>query len=147
MRSIMKPIKIFRIGSIAFFKDIENFEPKDIDELAIMDSFIFKTNIMRANLNGKDVFFCRNMNKEEFIKDALESKVPMRIGKFLVPEFAEYLKLTIDDLKSMQSLIDQIDDKHEYEKIIYNYYLENNDFVLTDEQRAHAFEVYKSKKK
>ena len=39
-----------------------------------------------------------------------------------------------------------MDDKHKYEKLIYDAYLKNNDFVLTDEQRIDAFNEYKKER-
>jgi hypothetical protein len=40
--------------------------------------------------------------------------------------------LTIADLKQLQPLIDALDQKHQYEAIIYNSYLKNKAFVLTE---------------
>ena len=140
----MTPIKTFKIGSQVFFEGMPDYTPKDIDELCIMDSFPFKENVMHANgLHGKDVFFYRNLNKEGFITDTISSDTPMKIGKMLVPEFAEWLGLTIDDLKKLSDIVDKIDDKHSYEKIIYNSYLSNGNFLLTDEQREEAYKEYK----
>ena len=143
----MKVIKTFSIGSSVFFNRIEGFSPKDIDELCIMDRFPLQGNVLHTFLHGKDVFFYRDMDKEEFIKDALESEVPMRVGKFLVPDFAKYLGLTIDDLPRLKPLIDSIDEKHDYEKIIYNAYIANGDFYLTNEQRQLAYNNYLQRRK
>lgn len=140
----MKPIKTFIIGSIAFFSGMEGFTPKDIDELNIMDEFPFKFNSMHLNkFHGKDVFFFKNMDKNGFIQDAKKSKLSMVVGKFIVPEFANYIGLTIKDLKDLEELFDNIDEKHSYEKIIYDAYLENNGFFLNEEQKKNAFNKYK----
>jgi hypothetical protein len=40
-------------------------------------------------------------------------------------------------------MIDNLDIKHLYEKVIYNSYIENKSFVLTDEQRDKAYLLYK----
>lgn len=143
----MKTLKIFKIGSTVFFGEIEEFHPKDTDELCIVDRFPFKGNIMRARIKDKDIFICRNMTKEEFIDDALNSPTPMRVGKFLVPEFAEYLNITLDDLDKLKPLIEKIDEKHSYEKVIYDAYLENKGFYLTEEQKKNAFQQYKNARK
>jgi len=140
----MKPIKTFIIGSMAFFSGMEGFIPKDIDELNIMDEFPFKFNSMHLNkFHEKDVFFFRNMDKNGFIQDAKKSKLSMVVGKFIVPEFANYIGLTIKDLKDLKELFDNIDEKHSYEKIIYDAYLENNGFFLNEEQKKNAFNKYK----
>ena len=143
----MKPIKEFTIGSSVFFSDFPDYKSHDVDKLCIMDRFIPKnTNVLNLKLNGKDVFFFRNMSKEEFIKDTLDSGVPMRVGKFLVPEFADYLGFTIEDLKQIGFLFDRLDNKHEYEKIIYSFYLDNNKFYLTSEQKNIAYKSYKEQR-
>ena len=71
----------------------------------------------------------------------------MAAGKFLSPELAEYMNITIDDLKLFQSAFDNIDKRHTYEKVIYESYIKNNAFVLTDEQRNEAYKLYKENKK
>lgn len=142
----MKPIKTFIIGSRAFFTGMEGYIPKDNDELNIMDRFPFKGNVLNMKMNGKDVFFFRNMNKEGFIKDTLECGVPMRVGKFLVPEFAAYLGMTIADLKRLSPVMKNIDEKHHYEKVIYDAYLENHAFCLNEKQRTEAYKEYLKKK-
>ena len=141
----MKPIKTFKIGSNVFFDKFEDFTPKDTDELCIMDCFPFQnTNSLHVKgLHGKDAFFYKNMSKQEFIQDTLNSDLPMVVGKFIIPEFNEYLNITIDDLKQLKPIFDKIDIKHEYEKIIYNSYIENNGFYLTNEQLNRAYEKYK----
>lgn len=70
----------------------------------------------------------------------------MAICKFLSPEFAEYLNMNIDDLKKLNKLSERMDDKHYYLKMIFDYYIENNGFFLTNEQREAAYKEYKSKR-
>lgn len=144
----MKSIKKIIIGSKVFFDCYDDYTSKDIDEIHIMDSFKLKgTNVVNLKDKDKDIFFFRNMTKEEFIKDTLESNVPMRAGKFLVPEFVSYINLTIQDLKQFENLFSIIDEKHMYEKIIYDSYIENNDFYLTNFQRDKAYSIYKKTRK
>lgn len=142
----MKTIKTFTIGSRVFFSGMEGYVPKDKDEIALLDEFTLKGNVLNIKLDGKDIFFFRNMDKEGFIQDALNSGVPMRVGKFLVPEFASHLGLNMADLERIKPLIDAIDEKHEYERVIYDSYLENGGFFLTDFQREKAYKVYKAKR-
>lgn len=142
----MKTIKTFAIGSRVFFSGMEGYVSKDKDEIALLDEFTLKGNVLNIKLDGKDIFFFRNMDKEGFIQDALNSGVPMRVGKFLVPEFASHLGLNMADLKRLKPLIDAIDEKHEYERVIYDAYLENGGFFLTDKQRENAYRVYKEKR-
>ena len=67
----------------------------------------------------------------------------MVIGKFLVPEFCETIGFTVADLHKLEVLITKLDDKHKYEEIIFNSYIENGDFTLTKEQRDLAYQSYK----
>lgn len=134
------------MGSSCFFNKFEDYVKKDDDEMHIMDSFALlktSTNVLNMKQEGKDVFFYRNISKEEHIKDILESGVNMRAGKFLVPEIVEYFHFTIDDLKQLESCFNNMDEKHKYEKIIYDSYIENQDFKLTDEQLLKAYNEYK----
>lgn len=38
----------------------------------------------------------------------------------------------------------RLDERHRYEKTIYNAYIENGSFYLTDEQRRKAYDEYAS---
>ena len=140
----MKPIKQFQMGSTYFFSKYKDFKSKDYDDLCIMDTFIFPGCVMNAKLDGKDVFLFKNMPKQGYIDDLLNSGVNMKAGKFLIPEFCSYISFTIEDLKSIFHIFDNIDSKHTYEKIIAQSYIENNDFFLTTQQRDLAYDEYKS---
>ena len=128
---------------------MKDYITKDKDILVIMDEWkLKKTNVLNLkDKNGNDVFFFKNMTKEEFIKDTLESNVPMRCGKFLIKEFSEYIGLTIQDLKKLESMFNNMDDKHQYEKQIYDYFILNNKFELTEEQLNYCYDVYKKERK
>ena len=67
----------------------------------------------------------------------------MSVGKFLIPEFCDAIGFKVSDLSKLQSAIDKLDDKHKYEKIIFDSYLENNSFRLNPEQRLRAYKSYK----
>jgi hypothetical protein len=94
---------------------------------------------------GKCLFLMkRHSSKEEYIDWALKSSIGMVVGKFLVPEFCAKIGFTIEDLPKVAPLLEKLDDKHVYEKIIYNSYIENGSFTLTDEQRDRAYESYRN---
>lgn len=131
-----------------FFSQYEDYSSHDADYIEFQDSpTLFKT-FMNARGHGKDIFFYKTMSKDEFIKYELEhcKKTPMAVGKFLAPDVIKYFKLTIDELKQFQFAFDNIDERHTYEKFIYDCYIENNDFILTKEQLDNAYEIYKLKK-
>jgi len=140
----MKSIASFTIGSDYFFLGLTGFRPKDHDTLHIMDKWKLESNICRLKIGCRDAVLCRNMTKEEFVKDVFASNVPMKAGKFLVKEFNDYIGFSIEDLVSIAYIFDNIDPKHSYEKMICGFYLDNGSFMLTDEQRLEAFEEYKN---
>ena len=130
------------VGSNVFFKDIEGFTSKDIDILEFIDNPTDFKNVRQFKFPHKCVFQWRKMPVNELIDITLFRNFPMEIGKFLVPEFIKEFKLSIDDLKRLEPIIAKLDDKHKYEEVIYNSYIKNNDFYLTDKQLKNAYEIY-----
>ena len=133
------------MGSSYFFDRYDDYKIKDNDELHIVDEFIFPNRVcMNMKLfDGNDIFIFKNTDKQEYINDVYESGVNMKVGKFLIPEFNKYINFTIDDLKSLQPIFDNMDKNHTYERVIFESYLKNGDFFLTDEQRMEAYKEYK----
>lgn len=130
------------MGSRYFFEGYKDFQSHDIDKIQIEDTNEYDyIRVLRGQ--GKDYFYIKRKPKEEMIKDALKQELPMVVGKFLIPQFNKAIDFTIEDLPRLKPLIDKLDDKHLYEKIIYESYLENNSFTLTDEQRLKAYNEYK----
>lgn len=140
----MRPKIKFNIGSNVFFKDYDDYVIKDYDMLCIMDNWLLETtNVINSKKDKNDIFYFKDMTLEEFIEDTLTCKTPLRVGKFLIPEFVEYIHMTIKDLQKLEKRFDELDDKHKYEKVIYDSYIKNNSFTLTDEQRQRAYAEYK----
>ena len=130
------------MGSNYFFHQYSDFKSTDIDKIELVDTNEFKEKrIIRGQ--GKDYFYLKRKPKEQLIQDALKSNLPMVVGKFLIPEFNKQISFTIEDLPRLQPLIDKLDEKHKYEEIIYNAYIENKSFTLTEEQRDAAYRCYK----
>lgn len=130
------------VGSNVFFKDIEGFTSKDTDILEFVDNPTDFKNVRQFKFPDKCVFQWRKMPIDELIDITLSRNFPMEIGKFLVPEFIKEFELSIDDLKRLEPIISKLDDKHKYEEVIYNSYIENNAFYLTDKQLKNAYEIY-----
>ena len=132
----------FRVGSSYFFGE----QGTDIDEVEFEEEpRLYKNVLQFRKKNGKRCLFkWRKMTPEEFVEYTLNSKLPMEIGKFLVPEVCEYLGFTLDHLKQLAPVVERLDDKHAYERIIYEAYMENGAMFLTTEQRDLAYAVYKS---
>lgn len=130
------------VGSTSFFKSIPGFKSKDIDVLELIDNPIGFTFVRQFKFMSKCVFQWKRMSADEFINITLDRDIPMEMGKFLVKEFIDETKLTIEQLKRLQPLVEKLDDKHLYEKIIYDSYIINNDFYLTDQQLHLAYKEY-----
>ena len=131
------------MGSTYFFSCYDDFKSKDIDRIQIIDTNEF-SQMRQITGQGKCLFqMKRHSSKEEYIDWALKSQLGMVIGKFLVPEFNAAIGLSVADLKRLSPLIEKLDDKHKYEEIIFNSYIENGDFTLTKEQRDLAYQSYR----
>ena len=135
----MRVIKDFLVGSSYFFKSYPDYVIKDRDWLALVDDI---DKPKRVVIGEDDIFiYSINVDKEEFLNNV--SVDAIKVGKFLIPDFCEYIGFNIDDLKSLDKCFDNLDDKHKYLKVIFDAYIENNSFNLTDKQRDDAYLTYK----
>ncbi len=133
----------FLIGSQYFFSCYNDFSSKDVDELEIIETDKFQ-HMRQLTGNGKCLFqLKRYSSAEEYLNWDLKSSTGMVIGKYLVPEFCQEINFTISDLSKLSPLLAKLDSKHKYEKIIFDSYIENNDFKLTQQQRNQAYHSYK----
>lgn len=135
--------KKITVGSKAFFSSIKEFKPSSgEDELYLLEKGNGYEYIQTIKVFNKYIIKIVRRPKEDLIKYALNSSPAMVVGKFLVPEFANEIGLTIDDLKRLQPLIESLEKKHQYEKIIFESYIANNNFTLTEEQLQEAYSSY-----
>lgn len=132
----------FLMGSNYFFSSVDGFIPKDTDYCIFVDEPIMFKDVMKLKGNDEEVFFWRKMQTDEFIKYALNSNVQMQSGKFLVKEICDYIGFGVEDLKQLEHVFECIDDKHKYEKVIYDSYIKNNAFKLTKRQLNKAYKEY-----
>lgn len=131
------------VGSSVFFNEIEGFQPKDRDHVILVEKPVGYDFVRQTTSSKACIFEWRKMTPEQFVEYSLRRGPAMQVGKFLVPEFNKEIGFTIEHLKQLEPVFDQLDDAHKYEKIIYDAYIENNDFCLTDAQRDAAYEEYK----
>ena len=130
------------VGSNAFFSEIKGFKSKDKDYVLLVDKPDGFVNVRYTHITNC-LFEWRRMTAQEFVDYALVSKGPaMQIQKFLVPEFVKEIGFTIPLLKKLEPLISNLDDKHKYLKVIYDAYILNNDFTMTEEQLNSAYTAY-----
>jgi len=90
-----------------------------------------------------DVFQMPLVSKEDLIKKSVRCPLGMHICAFLNPDFISKVDFTIEDLKKLEPLAKRSVGHHYYLQMIYYFYLENNAFILTDEQRLLAYNSYK----
>ena len=135
------------VGSQHFFSCYEDFCPHDRDEIELIETDKFLHSSLKKE--GKDCYIqIRKWDTaDQYINAASLSRLGLVVGKFLVPEFCEIIGMTIEELPKLQPLIDKLGPLHQYERIIYESYIENNSFTLTDEQRLAAYESYKQSRK
>lgn len=139
--------KTIRIGSSVFFSKFTDYKIKDIDEMVIQNKWLpDRICVLNFKKDNKDVFIWSPLSKEEFIKDTIDSNVAMRVGKFIIPEFCNYIGFEISEYEKLKDVFDNLDEKHRYEIIIRDAYIENNSFTLTDEQRMEAYQEYKKER-
>ena len=131
------------IGSNYFFSHYNDFNSKDVDEIEIIETKDF-SHVRQITGRGRCLFQLKKQaSKDSYIDWALKSNLGMVVGKFLVPEFCNEIGFTIEDLPKLAPLINKLDNKHKYEKIIYDSYIENGAFILTNDQRDRAYKHYK----
>ena len=132
----------YLVGSRYFFENEPDFNSKDYDYVTLVDNPVTFKDYRQLTGLGHCLFDWRRMSAEEFVDFTLNYCHPMTIGKFLVPEFAREIGLTLDLLKKLQPKVNQLNKSHRYEKIIFESYLENGEFELTEEQRHRAYVEY-----
>lgn len=136
-------MKTILVGSTYFFKKIEGFKSKDTDRVVLIDNPIGFNYVRQTSGVGSCFYEWKRMSADEFVSFTLSSKIPMSVGKFLVKEFCDEIGFTINHLKKISSQFDKLDNKHKYEKTIYEAIIKNKSWDLTDEQINSAYEVYK----
>lgn len=139
--------KVYFTGSRAFFDGMEGFEPHDTDLLAFNPSLACPG--MRSDSGEKSTLFqWKSDDKEELISFMLKWPEPAhRVCLFLVPDIAQRIGLSIEDLPRLKPLVDRLDAKHRYLADIYEAYIENKEFILTESQKTKAFKTYKDERK
>lgn len=141
----MRTIHKIQIGSSVFFEGaFDDYKSKDRDYVVIVDKIPGNQLCGRLKIRDDDLMiYQQGLSKDTYIALALESENTLRIGKFLIPEFNKFIGFRVEDLSVFKDKIKKLDDAHKYQKIIYDAYLENGSFSLTDEQLNKAYVEYK----
>jgi len=140
----MKVIKKIRCGSSIFFDKFDDYKRKDTDWMVFVDKVPGKQLMWRVKIKDDDLMMFKiGTTKQQHIDMIFKTHVTLKVGKFLVPEFNEYIGFDISELNRFDEVFNQLDDLHKYQKVIYDAYIENGSFTLTDEQLNKAYEEYK----
>lgn len=131
------------VGSSVFFNEIEGFQSKDRDYVILVEKPVGYDFVRQTTSSKACIFEWRKMSPERFVEYSLRRGPAMQLGKFLVPGFVQEIGFTIEHLKALKPLAEKLDERHRYEKVIYDSYIENGSFELTEEQRSKAYEQYK----
>ena len=90
-------------------------------------------------------FYYRNTSVKNIISYITATNGKMLCASLLIKDFAEYIGLTITELKTNETLkilFETMPPKWQYINCVYKLYIENNGFYLTDEQRKYVYEIY-----
>lgn len=138
-------MKKYKVGSSLFFDGLPGFTPKDYDYLLILDEWPGHLNSDRIGLHREacDILFMKQETKDEYIQKTLETQSVYRAFNFFVPQFCEFLGITIQDLACIEPIMEKVrETRHSYYLIILEAYKKNGGFFLTDEQRTAAYQEY-----
>ncbi len=130
------------VGSRAFFAGLDGFQSKDFDYLELVEDPKHFHYRREMSLRGTCIFQYKKEPVAQMVERVVCSGSAIQLGKFLVPEVAEAIGATIEDIQPLEVLLPKLDKKHEYQAIIFNAYKQNGSFTLTDEQRQQAFASY-----
>ncbi len=135
------------VGSRAFFGSIDGFRSKDRDYLVLTDTPNGFTWRREISMRGVCTFEYKRDTPAAMVAKTLEVGDPLLIGKFLVPEAAKAIGVTVEDILPLESLLPKLDEKHIYLASLFAAIKSNGSFEITDEQRQVAYELYLSARK
>ena len=130
------------VGSTYFFHSFPDFKTKDIDQVLFIDN----PNFTYRQTSGPTscLFEWKVMSPEEYIEYHLKTKLSMTVGKWLVKRVCDEVGFTLEHLEKLRPVFEKMDDRHLYEKIIFDYIIENQSWDLTKEQLEKAYTEYKN---
>ena len=130
------------VGSRAFFNGMKGFQSKDRDYLVLVEQPQGFNWRREQSVRGICTFEYKKDTPAAMIAKTLEMGDALLIGKFLVPEVAQAIGATVQDILPLESLLPKLDAKHQYEAVIFDAIKTNGTFTLTDRQRQEAFRQY-----
>ena len=135
------------VGSRAFFGGIADFASKDHDYVVLVDQPQGFNYRRECSLRGVDTFEYKRMSAADLVAKTLEYADALAVGKFLVKGFADAIGLTTDQLQQLQPLVEKLDEKHQYERIIFDAIISAGSWDLSDETLQAAYASYTESRK
>lgn len=129
------------VGSTYFFHSFPDFKSKDIDQVRFVENVTFT--VRQTSGPTSCLFEWKVMTPDEYVEYHLRSKLSMSVGKWLVKGVCKQVGFTLEHLEKLRPVFERIDSRHTYEKIIFDYIIQNQSWELTQEQLEEAYEEYK----
>jgi len=131
----------FLVGGRYFFGKLNGFPKKsDHDFCQFTNKKTYFNFYVQKKDKGNDsfVWYVPNLMAYDYDNN------PIALGKFLIPEILEYLKINFADVISIfENSIYKVKERHKYQIYIFECYKKNGDTYLTNEQLQMAFKIYK----
>lgn len=142
------PIKI-QVGSNYFFNGYyDDFKPHDNDFIEIIrdDDKMPIYSWYHDNNTSTCHFMYKDVDRAKLLKySVLNPNIQDRfiMASLSVKKFNEHFGITIPILKAIRHKIRILSDKHDYVIKAIDYYIENESFTLTKQQRDELYRMYK----
>lgn len=134
------------VGSSYFFNSLDEHHDLHVDKIALVDN---TTNGWWKYIDvygGATHYEWQKHTIGEWVDKLTSTNDNIRVSTFLVPDFINQIKdnLTIEEyFNKIKPLFNNLEDKYSWVVYVYNAYLNNKAFVLTDAQRESAYKMYK----
>lgn len=130
----------YQTGSKYFFGAIPGYVGHDNDFAEFVDDA--SARVYRLKEADCEVFVMKRLPLEDIISFDLIGGMSC-ICKYLVPEIAAEMGFTVDMLPQVLPMRQRLRPRYAYLGVIYDAYVANGSFTLTEAQRAEAYRVYK----
>lgn len=130
------------VGSRVFFACMNGFHSKDTDYLILVSEPKHFNWRRETSMRGICTFEYKQEAARNMIARTIEQGDALLLGKFLVPEVLQAIDASMEDIKPLEALLPKLDEKHKYQSVIFEAYMTNKAFTLTNEQRTEAYNQY-----
>lgn len=132
----------FLVGSRAFFSGIDGFKSDNRNFLKLVENQSALNVESKLSIHSNITYRLLREPARQMIERVAKSGNALLVGNFLVPKVARAIGATVADLQPLEPLLENLQDKHKYQAVIFRAYQASGSFSLTDEQRQEAYEAY-----